>query len=226
MIFSTTILLHTLVFLTGTLLIIQISKAKIPIFEKDRISPNVLWPWEEENPSIWTHMKSRSLKILLHHHFLLTPAALLLDYHLSGTYFRTDIESLPGLKEILLQIVLFMICDDFFFYWGHRLLHYSWFYTYIHKLHHEFYNPVVFSGEFDHPVEFFVGSVSQNLMPRLLGRRCHFMTNIMWLIVRTFVVLDDHLGYEFSWGPFGLVPFSGNLFAFSLIFILIGFRLS
>lgn len=167
------------------------------------------WPWEDDLEG-WKRMKSRSMKLILHHHLILTPLALIADYYLSGIYFRMDADSLPSIKEIIIQIILFMISDDFFFYWGHRLLHHPKLYPHIHKLHHEHYNPLVFSAEYDHPIEFFIGTLSQNFLPRMLGYRCHFMTNIMWLIVRTCEVLDDHCGYEFSWSPFRLVPFSGK----------------
>lgn len=179
------------------------------------------WPWEDDLEG-WKRMKSRSMKLILHHHLILTPLALIADNYLSGIYFRMDSESLPSTKEIIIQIIFFMISDDFFFYWGHRLLHHPKLYPHIHKLHHEHYNPLVFSAEYDHPIEFFIGTLSQNFLPRMLGVRCHFMTNIMWLIVRTCEVLDDHCGYEFSWSPFRLVPFSGinySFIAFFLIFI-------
>ena len=99
-----------------------------------------------------------------------------------------DTETLPSLTEILFQIVCFMLTDDFFFYWGHRLLHHPKLYPYIHKLHHEHYNPLAFSGEYDHPIEFLFGAISGNLLPRLLGVKVHFMTNIMWYIINKIII--------------------------------------
>lgn len=144
----------------------------------------------------------------------MTPAMLIVDYYLCGTYYRMDTESLPSYTEMIFQVIIFMISDDFFFHWGHRLLHHPKLYPHIHKLHHEHYNPLVFSAEYDHPIEFLVGCMSQSLLPHMLGFKCHFLTIIMWLFVRAFEVLDDHCGYEFSWSPFRLVPFSGKFFDF------------
>ena len=170
----------------------------------------VLWPWEYEDQTRWLKMRSRSLKILLHHHFFLTPILLLFDLTFSPPQFRFDIESSPSVIEVVVQILLFMISDDFFFFLGHRLLHHPKLYPYIHKLHHEHYHPMSFSAEYDHWIEFTLGSASQILLPKLLGSRVHMITFMMWVICRTFEVLDDHCGYEFSWSPFRLVPFSGK----------------
>lgn len=43
-----------------------------------------------------------------------------------------------GRWKVLMQTVIFLIIEDFWEYWGHRLLHVDRFYKYIHKQHHEF----------------------------------------------------------------------------------------
>uniref|UniRef100_A0A6A7GB43 Sterol desaturase n=1 Tax=Hirondellea gigas TaxID=1518452 RepID=A0A6A7GB43_9CRUS len=42
---------------------------------------------------------------------------------------------------------------EFHFYWGHRLLHTSFLYRWVHSLHHEARNPGPFSGLSMHPIE-------------------------------------------------------------------------
>lgn len=40
--------------------------------------------------------------------------------------------------EFVWQIWFSLMCEDFVFYWTHRLLHLPYFYKKIHKIHHEF----------------------------------------------------------------------------------------
>jgi sterol desaturase/sphingolipid hydroxylase (fatty acid hydroxylase superfamily) len=42
----------------------------------------------------------------------------------------------------------------------------------------------------------------------ILGERMHIFTMMVWGIVRLGETLDGHSGYEFSWSPYRLVPFS------------------
>jgi len=53
----------------------------------------------------------------------------------------------------ILGAVCIYLWADFHFYWTHRLLHTSWLYKSVHKVHHESYNPDPFSGLSMHWVE-------------------------------------------------------------------------
>jgi len=108
-------------------------------------------------------------------------------------------------------MIFFMLCEDFFFYWAHRTLHSPWLYPIVHKQHHEYNTPVSIAAEYVHPIE----SIIANMIPfsvgmHLLGSKVHYVTWMMWLIVRTFETTDGHCGYEFSWSPFRLLPLSGS----------------
>jgi len=45
---------------------------------------------------------------------------------------------------------------------------------------------------------------------KILGHRMHLATVAVWLCLRVFETIDGHCGYEFSWSPFRLLPFSGS----------------
>jgi sterol desaturase/sphingolipid hydroxylase (fatty acid hydroxylase superfamily) len=45
---------------------------------------------------------------------------------------------------------------------------------------------------------------------KLLAGKCHLFTAALWIIVRSIEAVDGHCGYEFSWSPFRLLPFSGG----------------
>ena len=131
----------------------------------------------------------------------------------NGVPHRTDNQTFPERMEILFQLIFCMFCEDFFFYWGHRTLHRPWFYGKIHKQHHEFTQPIGLSAEYSHPLEFFVAnSLPMASGPIFLGTRMHMFTKLCWLTLRLGETVDGHCGYEFSWSPYRLLPFSGKVF--------------
>lgn len=46
--------------------------------------------------------------------------------------------------------------------------------------------------------------------PLFLRDKMHLGTLCFWLILRVFETIDGHCGYEFSWSPYRLLPFSGS----------------
>jgi len=104
-----------------------------------------------------------------------------------------------------------MVMEDFTFYWSHRTLHTPRLYQLIHKKHHEYNITVSLASEYAHPLEYLLG----NLLPsavggKLLGAKVHFITHFLWNALRVMETVDGHCGYEFTWSPFRLLPFSGS----------------
>lgn len=65
------------------------------------------------------------------------------------------------------------------------------------------------AAEYSHPLEFIFGAaIPASLGGMLLGKNMHFCTFLIWGVIRTGETLDGHCGYEFSWSPYRLVPFS------------------
>lgn len=120
-------------------------------------------------------------------------------------------EDLPDSLTLALTITLFMLMEDFCFYWTHRLLHWRVIYPYIHKMHHTHGTTVGIAAEYAHPVEFVLGNMlPTSVGPALLGPNVHMLTVFAWYMIRFGETLDGHCGYEFSWSPFRLIPFSGS----------------
>ena len=44
----------------------------------------------------------------------------------------------------------------------------------------------------------------------ILGERMHLLSVFAWMAIRVGETLDGHCGYEFSFSPFRLIPFSGS----------------
>lgn len=202
-------LVHEFMFLTSNVMMWFIYTRKIAFFEKYRINPDRKWPWEE-NQATWRETLRKSLKSLLIAHLLIIPSALLLDIFL-GISTKVSLEEFPSTWEIIWQITFFMFVEDFCFYWVHRALHQKRIYPYIHKIHHEYNNPIGISAEYAHPLEFFLANIVPTAMgSKLLGKNIHLVTYLLWSTLRIFETIDGHCGYEFSWSPYRLLPLSGS----------------
>jgi len=185
-----------------------IYKIKLPFFERYRISDKP-WPWENK-PELWNTILKKTSKILIINHLVIVPLLLLGDIQ-AGFKVRLDLESFPSVKEVIGQVIFFMLCEDFFFYWCHRLLHHPKLYPYIHKIHHEYNITISIAAEYAHPLEFLFGNIlPTNSGPKILGGQVHFATLLIWTVIRLMETVDGHCGYEFSWSPYRLLPLSGS----------------
>lgn len=200
---------HEFVFLIGNLMFFFIYTLKLQFFEKYRISPERKWPWEEDQKK-WKSVLMRTIKYVAIAHLILIPSFTLLDIVL-GLKFKMETSEFPTTLEFIFQIIFFMICEDFTFYWSHRTLHHKSLYPYIHKIHHEYNNPISVSSEFAHPIEFVLANMLPNAVgSKILGSRVHLATYLLWVCFRVMETLDGHSGYEFSWSPYRLLPLSGS----------------
>lgn len=104
------------------------------------------------------------------------------------------------------HLPLFLLIEDFSFYWLHRALHTPFFYKHIHKLHHQYKHPNSWAVEYAHPLEYaFVNALGLFLGPLLL--RPHIRTFWLWNVVRLLEGIDGHCGYDFWFSPFRYFPF-------------------
>ena len=115
----------------------------------------------------------------------------------------------PSWTQISLANVFFLIMEDFYQYFAHRLLHWGILYKKIHKLHHEYSAPFGLASQYAHPLEtlilglgFFVGPLAWCLAFRDL----HVITMAVWLMVRLVQVVDSHSGYDFPWSLRHMLP--------------------
>lgn len=84
-------------------------------------------------------------------------------------------------------------------------------YKRFHKVHHNYNHPISLAAEYFHPVDyFFISLLPAVLGPNLLGRNLHITTYMAWIFFQTAEAVDSHSGYEFPFGPFRLLPFSGS----------------
>lgn len=147
---------HSVTYIISNLVMWMIYKIKLPFFERYRIYDKPR-PWES-SPEAWNQIVKKTLKRVSLYHFLVIPSLTLIGL-LTGVKVKVDMESYPETLEIITQIIFFMLCEDFVFYWGHRLLHHPLLYRKIHKTHHEYNITVSFASEYCHPLEFLISSI-------------------------------------------------------------------
>lgn len=202
-------LLHSVCMILSNLMMYIIYKSKLACFERYRIS-SAPWPWEEDPQGFSIQLRKTFLTLIVNN-FLIMPVSACVSV-LSGTVqYDTSLDSFPKPLEIIAQIVIFMLCEDFIFYWTHRLFHTPTLYKLFHKKHHEYKSTIGLAAEYSHPIDFLISSLlPSTLGPTLLGSKCHIFTAYLWVIVRILETTDGHCGYEFSWSPYRLLPLSGS----------------
>jgi sterol desaturase/sphingolipid hydroxylase (fatty acid hydroxylase superfamily) len=184
-----------------------IYKLEHPFFEQFKVH-NEIWPWKENKNEFLTLLK-RSLKQIFFNQLIILPVLLFTNIIiLNGTKCRVDLESFPSVFEMFWQIYIFILCDDFLFYWSHRLLHWNRIYPYIHKKHHEYKITIGIASEYAHPIEFVFGNIlPTSLGSMILGNKVHAFTFAYWICLKIYNTTEGHSGYQFPWSPSRLMPY-------------------
>ena len=108
---------------------------------------------------------------------------------------------------IVLQLLFFVVLDDFLFYWVHRGMHESrWLFKKVHSTHHRIMTPWAITGHYMHPAEYVLTGTVMLIGPLLVG--AHVVTLYLWIILRQWEAAEGHAGYDFPWSPTHLIPFS------------------
>jgi sterol desaturase/sphingolipid hydroxylase (fatty acid hydroxylase superfamily) len=172
--------------------------------EKYRISP-AAWPWQDQET--WPAYARRTAAVVILNDFVLGPLVLFLGRDLPE--YRVDGESFPGLAEMAPHMLCLLLVENVVFYCLHRLMHAGWAYPLVHKLHHEHSVTWVLTAHYSHPVEMLLTGFLPSLLGiKLLGRRLHFFTVLVFLLFRNCEAYEGHCGYELPWTPIYSFPLS------------------
>ena len=176
---------------------------EIPIFEKYKVN-STPWPWKENAEHFWKYFPS-AIRRYITNYVIFNVFLLLIGFYIQPSLSK---ESIPSIPVYLLQILFCIFCEDFFFYWVHRMLHHPLLYSKIHKHHHEFYNVVSVACINMHWIEFIMAGILPSFSSLcILGKRMHLVTFFSFNFLRIVETHECHSGYEFSWSMFGAIPF-------------------
>jgi sterol desaturase/sphingolipid hydroxylase (fatty acid hydroxylase superfamily) len=176
---------------------------EMPFFDRFRVNPEP-WLWKQ-NPAKWR-------KLLRDTVFVYAPQELLLAPIITRVYFfifkvDLDISRTVGFGEIIWQFCFCIFWEDFFLYFGHRLLHTPFFYKRIHKIHHRFNITINIAVFFMHPVELLLSAILPHYTGHMILKRgMHITTFTAWSLYRTAHTNEHHSGYQFPYSPFSIFP--------------------
>lgn len=207
--FFVTIIIHNVYFILNNLVMYLIYHIEHPLIEQYKTYSEP-WPWND-NRAEWNILLKDTIKTLLINQFIILPLVLSTYYITGDSIGSIEFEKLPNIGTMLLHVFFFLLAEDFSFYWGHRLLHHKKLYPYVHKQHHKYRRVVSIASEYCHPFEMIIAnSIPTSLGYIILGKRTHFYTYLVWMILRMTETTDGHSGYEFPWTPFRFLPLSAG----------------
>lgn len=103
----------------------------------------------KENVSVSTFLKRN--KLPLKNFFFMTAVAFVSLNLIGESFFLFDI---PTIIHFIINLCLFIIIDDIWFYFTHRLMHSNkWLYKNIHIVHHRAQPPIPIDFLYSHPIE-------------------------------------------------------------------------
>ncbi|KAI7994561.1 Methylsterol monooxygenase 1-1 [Camellia lanceoleosa] len=115
---------------------------------------------------------------------------------------------LPSLREIVAQLVIYFVIEDYTNYWMHRFLHCKWGYEKIHRVHHEYTAPIGFAAPYAHWAEVLILGIPSFLGPAIVPG--HMITFWLWIVLRQIEAIETHSGYDLPWNPIKYIPFYGG----------------
>jgi sterol desaturase/sphingolipid hydroxylase (fatty acid hydroxylase superfamily) len=209
-------LLHLAVLLSFNLLFLFVYALHSPFFEKYRISRKP-WAWrpeasKEEREGFWPLAAVGAAATLFNIALTVPLSAGNFDLAVKLGH-SAALEDFPPTWKIAARILLFMVVEDFMFYWSHRTLHaVPFLYRNVHKFHHRWRQSTSLAAESTHPVEFVLGNVIPFAAGPLLAG-AHLSELYLWTLWRIGETVTNHSGYDFPWSVWSILPFQGSAFA-------------
>ncbi len=202
---------HNIVHLVCNLVYYIYYKYEFPCIERYKTNWEEPWPWHKD-PEGWRSLVKKSILVCFFNGNIVSLMFFIpLAYSPAFKEHDMETEDVPSTMTLAGSMLFCMLCEDMTFYCSHRFLHLSWVYPYIHKMHHEYSHTVGIASEYTHPVEFALGNIlPTSVGPLILGPHMHLLTVFAWYALRIGESLDGHCGYDFSFSPYRLIPFSGS----------------
>lgn len=204
-----TLLWHYLWLIVSNLSLWVIYHIEHPFFERYKVMKEP-WPWQNDKKE-WVTFLKKTLKQIAINNLIVLPCCFLIAGLVNNFYIPYSIstETLPDHMTFAVNIIFQLLAEDLILHFVHKWLHHPRLYPFIHKRHHEYVQTIGIAAEYSHPIEFLlIGFLPNVIISFVIGKRMHITTMLMYNFAREFETHDGHSGYEFSWSPYRLIPFS------------------
>lgn len=193
------ILFLFLVFSVAPLPVVVIEFLRSDSFDKYKIQPKVRLSFSE--------MFRCYKDVMSMFFFVVGPLQLVSFPSIQMVGIRTGLP-LPSGWEIIAQLVVYFMVEDYTNYWIHRFLHCKWGYEKIHRVHHEYTAPIGFAAPYAHWAEILILGIPSFLGPAMAPG--HMITFWLWIALRQIEAIETHSGYDFPWSFTKYIPFYGG----------------
>jgi sterol desaturase/sphingolipid hydroxylase (fatty acid hydroxylase superfamily) len=204
-------LVHALVWLAANGLYAAVYAARPAAMEAYKVSTRE-WPWEgqpNEVAAFWARTRRSLAQIVFNNVVLALPLAAA-SATLSPRPNSISADAWPSHATFAWQLALFVLVEDFGFYWTHRALH-TWppLYRRVHSQHHQYRETVSWAAEDAHPVEYLLGVLLPFFAGPLLVRP-HMAVMYAWVVLRVWITHERHSGFAHPASMWRLLPCIGG----------------
>ncbi|KAK1438698.1 hypothetical protein QVD17_04508 [Tagetes erecta] len=195
---------HNILFLFLIFTIVPLFYVFIELILRDYVAAYKIQP--KVKFSLYHHFKcySRVMRMFI---LVVGPLQLVSYPSIQMIGVRTSLP-LPSLMEIISQLIVYFLIEDYTNYWIHRLFHSKWGYEKIHKVHHEYTAPIGFAAPYAHWIEVLILGIPSFLGPAIVPG--HMITFWLWIALRQIEAIETHSGYDFPWTLTKYIPFYGG----------------
>ncbi|KAL6864844.1 hypothetical protein ACP4OV_015995 [Aristida adscensionis] len=181
----------------------------LPVLLLEQLAPAVVLPYKLQSrvwlplATVGRYLRDTAAVVLL----VIGPYNVVTYYAAKMAGIRMGLP-LPSLGEVMGQLVVYSLLEDYLSYWIHRLLHTKWGYSNIHRVHHELTSPTGYATSYGHWSEIIIFTIPTFAGPAIVP--CHVTTYCLWFSVRLLEAIETHCGYDFPFNPVKLIPFYGG----------------
>ena len=107
----------------------------------------------------------QTVKVVLFNQWLIGTPLFVISYYIKKmTNTIPDVNELPPLQRVLVDLAVMIVVDEIGLYYVHRLQHHPKLYAAVHKKHHEWPAPIAITFVYSTPAEYLMNAIPVTLV--------------------------------------------------------------